>query len=141
MSLSPGHEPVEDDELLYRRIPVSMKWYDPATGVSPEAFDPHKDRDTTGISVFRAKHTSIERAAAGQGKKGYYVALLKAGDLLSAGIQVEPRPELDDPGHAELPQLTSTTRAHSSALELRQRLTSLVLRVEGPFPPQPSIAQ
>ena len=43
-----GTEPVADDELLYRRIPVSTKWYT-ESGLSPEAFDPRRD-ETTGIS-------------------------------------------------------------------------------------------
>jgi hypothetical protein len=38
-----GSEPIEDGELLYRRVPASTRWYDPATGVlRSEAFGPHK---------------------------------------------------------------------------------------------------
>jgi hypothetical protein len=135
MTLPGGHEPVEDDELLYRRIPVSMNWYT-STRLSPEAFDPRRN-ETTGISVSRAKYLPIELAATGRSKQGYYVAVLRAGDLRAAGIDVVPRPEPDNPGHAELPGLTCSNRLEEIAAERKVRLAALALSVEGPFvPPQ-----
>ncbi len=51
-----GREPIEDDELLYRKIPVSLNLYDPVRrSVSQEAFRPHRKHDHTGISVDRAQ--------------------------------------------------------------------------------------
>jgi hypothetical protein len=129
--MSDGTEPIADDELLYRRIPVSMPWYD-GHGVSPEAFDPRKD-ETTGISVYRAKYTSLQEAARGRSKQGYYVAVMLAGDLARHGIQVVPRPEQDNPGHAELPDLTCYKRLTREAEERKLRLSQLCFRVEGPF--------
>jgi hypothetical protein len=126
-----GTEPITDDELLYRRIPVSKRWYD-ADGVSPEAFDP-RPNETTGISVSRAKYKSIEQAAKGPSKQGYYVAVLRAGDLRQNSLQVVPRPEPDDPGHAELPDLTCENRLTQEAEERKLRLSELSQRVEGPF--------
>ena len=126
-----GTEPITDDELLYRRIPVSKRWYD-AQGLSPEAFDP-LETDTTGISVSRAKYKSLEEAAKGLSKHGYYVAVFRAGDLRQGGIQVVPRPRPDDPGHAELPDLTYDRRRTPEAEERKLRLTESYLRVEGPF--------
>ncbi len=124
-------EPIADDELLYRRVPVSKGWYD-ANGLSPEAFDPRLD-ELSGISVYRAKLMSIEDAARGKSKKGYWVAVLRAGDLRNQGIKVVPRPEPDDPGHAELPDLTCENRLTIPAQECKLRLSQLCLRVEGPF--------
>jgi hypothetical protein len=130
--MAEGTEPIADDELLYRRIPVSKGWYD-AHGVSPEAFDPRED-ETTGISVYRAKHKSIEDAAKGMSKKGYYVAVLRVGDLRQHGIQVVLRPEApSDLAHAELPDLTCHNRSTPEAEECKLRLTDICLRVEGPF--------
>lgn len=75
-----GSEPISDDELLYRRVPI--RWYDPSTGRPfDEAFAPHKENDLTGLSVSRAKYKSIEQAARGMPGKRYYVATLRAGDL------------------------------------------------------------
>ena len=41
-------QPVADDELLYRRIPVSQHWYDPAADPKPllHAFRPRADDAT-----------------------------------------------------------------------------------------------
>lgn len=135
MSLPPGSESIADDELLYRRIPVSKNWYS-NDGLSPEAFDP-RDDETTGISFYRAKYVTIEQAARGLSKKGYYVASFRASDLAANGIIVVPRPEADDPGHAELPDLRFDNREADEALGLKHLLAELPESVKGPFIPQP----
>ena len=127
-----GTEPVADDELLFRRVPVSMGWYDDAKGLSPEAFDPRKG-EATGISIYREKYTTLEKAGTGKSKQGYFVAVFRAGDLRKHGLDVLPRPSPDDPGHAEIPDLTCDNRDTPEALEGKLRLSKLVLRVEGPF--------
>jgi hypothetical protein len=134
-----GSEPIEDDELLYRRVPASGGWYDQTTGIlKSEAFGPHKTQDISGLSVARAKHSSIEKAARGRPGKIYFVAVLRAGDLRQRGIDVVPRPDLPnghrDPAHAELPGLNSAVRKTSQTLERQLILANeLSLRVEGPF--------
>ncbi len=128
----PGHEPVADDEILYRRVPVSRNWYSPASGLSPQAFDP-RDDEHTGISIDRAKYKSLTEVAAGKSKQGYFVAVFRAGDLRARGIQVLPSPESNDPGHAELPQLTCHNRDQVESLERQSLLTALPISVEGPF--------
>jgi hypothetical protein len=137
-SPSPGTEPIADDEVLYRRIPVSTDWY--AGGVvSPDAFHPRND-EFTGISISRAKYyESVTVAARGPSKRGYYVASLRASQLREHGIEPVPRPILDsdppDPGHAELPCLTAGNRRTDQALEYKLRLASLCFEIQGPFPP------
>ena len=134
-------EPVADDELLYRRVSASAmpQQYDPTTReLSDQAFAPHRTRDVTGLSVWRAKFKSLEEAAQGRRGKSYFVAVLRAGDLRQHGIDVVPRPELPDdqydPAHAEMPDLNAATRKATITLE-RQRILAqeLCLRVEGPF--------
>ncbi len=134
MSADDGTEPIADDELLYRRIPVSKGWFSEG-GLSPEAFDPRRD-ETTGISVYRDKYKSLEEVGRGKSKTGYYVAEFRAGDLRRHGIEVEPRPEPDEPGHAELPGLTCLNRLEPEALERKVRLARLPLQVHGPFLPE-----
>lgn len=131
MHASHGTERVEDDELLYRRIPVSTDWYK-NEDLSAEAFNP-RENETTGISLYRAKYKSIEAAAKGKSKKGYYIAVLRTRELRSNGFRVEPRPREDDPGHVELPDLTCDNRESDEALERKSRLTKLCERVDGPF--------
>ena len=131
-----GTEPIDDDEFLYRRIPVSQNWYDPQVDSrpSPEAFRPTQF-DKTGLSLSRGKYKSIEDAARGMEGKKYYIAILRAGDLRAIGIPVEPRPQPNDPGHAEIPGLTYDNRKTDRALEWKVLLAQqLCLRVEGPFP-------
>jgi hypothetical protein len=131
MSTEPGTEPVEDNEILYRRIPVSRNWYSNG-GLSPDAFEP-RDDEPTGISFSRAKYKTIHEAAKGKGKLGYYVAEFLAGDLLAHGIDVVPRPLQNDPSHAELPGLTTLNRDTTEELNRRKILAGLFRSVYGPF--------
>jgi hypothetical protein len=93
MTELPGSEPVSDDELLYRRIPTSTGWYDAnrVPPLEPEAFRPNRN-DQAGISVARAKYKSVDQAAIGRAGKAYFVAVLRAGDLRAAGMEVAARP-------------------------------------------------
>jgi hypothetical protein len=135
--VSDGIEPIADDELLYRRVPASMPWYDVVTQeLRPEAFQPHKQRDVTGISLWRGKLKSMPEAAKGQPGKSYYLALLRAGDVRRAGMIVAPRPDLPggyDPAHAELPELNASNYKDTVTLERQRILVSLCRSVEGPF--------
>jgi hypothetical protein len=45
--MAQGDDPVDPDEILFRRIPASTGWYDPPS-LAPEAFRPNKN-DTTGL--------------------------------------------------------------------------------------------
>lgn len=135
MSSSGRIDPIDDDELLYRRIPVSQGWYNPGEceHPHPKAFNP-LEHDTSGLSVSRQRFKSIEEASKGLSPKGYYVAILKAGELRHAGIEVVPKPLLEDPGHAELPSLTYENRRSDQSLTAMARLAEqLCISVEGPF--------
>jgi hypothetical protein len=133
--MSDGTEPVADDELLYRRIPASQGYYDPAIDPmpSPLAFKPTRN-DLEGLSIYRAKYKSVEEAARGQPGKSYYVAVLRAADLRAVGIDVVPSPLKDDPEHAEIPGLTYDNRKLMPYFEWQTLLAEqLCLRIEGPF--------
>jgi hypothetical protein len=132
-----GREPIADDELLYRRVPASMDWYDPTTKLlEPEGFGPNKKRDVSGLSVSRGKYKTIEEAGRGQPGKLYYVAVLLAAEVRSAGMSIEPRPDLPDgydASHAELPDLNAANYKESITLERQRVLAKLCRSVEGPF--------
>lgn len=140
----PEPEPVGDDELLYRKIPVSQKWYDPANSPfpSPEAFRPHRVHDVAGLSIDRAKSEqhpefkTVEEAGQGASPDGYYVAVLQAGALRREGIDVIPKPVEGNSGHAELPDLNAADRKSDQVEQWKRVLAQkLTLRVEGPFRP------
>jgi hypothetical protein len=129
-----GSEPIDDSELLYRRVPVSQGLID-SQGVSPAAFRPHRN-DTTGLSVYRAKYKSIAEAARGQSASGYFVLAFTAGNARALGIDIAPNPLPGDPGHAEIPSLTYDVRKTDVALEHQHILARKVpLTVHGPFTP------
>lgn len=128
------YEPIEDDEILYRRVPVSMNWVT-EDDIKPEAFKPRKD-DTTGVSVSRRRFATVEQAARGKSKKGYLVLELRAGDLRDSGIEVVPRPRDDVPGHSEIPSLAFQDPEPDVSTQQQMLLAKkLVLRIHGPFPP------
>lgn len=126
------YEPIADDEMLYRRVPVSKDWID-SHGVRPDAFEPRSD-DDTGLSVYRARFVKVADAARGLSKRGYYVLEMRAGDLRAAGIEVLPMPHDDLPGHAELPGLAFHDSESELSMEQRELLADrLVVAIHGPF--------
>jgi hypothetical protein len=132
MAVENGNDPISDDEMLYRRIPVD--WYSTSTGqLDDQAFAPHKTRDATGLSVVRAKYKLIEEAAKGRQGKSYYVAVFRAGDLRREGMEIVPRPKGGDPGHAELPDLNASNRKSDITVERQQILVRLCREIKGPF--------
>lgn len=135
MAATDGTEPITEDEFLYRRIPVSQPWYDATSGrVDADAFRPTA-ADQTGLSPGRAKYLSPEaEAAKGRASKEYRVAVLRAVDLIRAGIILAPRPLTGDPGHLEIPTLTYDNRKSEVARGICLLLANAVDRVEGPFP-------
>jgi hypothetical protein len=72
MTAMPDVEPISNDEILFRRIPVSTGWYDPSRTppLEPEAFRPNRN-DLTGISFSREKYETVDRAAQGRPGKSY----------------------------------------------------------------------
>ena len=129
-----GTEPIADDELLYRRIPESLNWYDPELNAppSPHAFRPNSQHDLTGLSMWRAKYTTPEECARNDRSRRYYIAVLRTGDLRKHNIEVVARLSEDRPGHVELPSLRSDNRKQTEDIQLR--LAELCLEVMGPFP-------
>lgn len=135
--MSPGEEPVEDGEILYRRVPAV--WWD-GNNVDEQAFLPHPKNDPDGLSLSRAKYRSIEEAARPRTLrpgKPYYVAILRASALHEADLSIEPKPLENDPSHCILPDLRSENR---NSDESRRVARILVLGltsddIEGPFGP------
>lgn len=127
-------ELVGDEETVYRRIPVSQGWYDPATKLlSPLAFRP-RDDDETGLSLVRAEpHNTPEQAGKGLAKKGYYVAALRVGEIRAHGMGVVSRPVDGVNGHVEIPEIRLETRDTDQELTFRVHLSRICHEVHGPF--------
>jgi len=134
MSACCGSEPIDDDEVLFRRFPED--WSEPGGAIHPShlAFSP-SSRDVTGLSLSRAKYVTPEDAGRGpRADKKYYVAVLRAGDLRQKGIKVIPSPSKRNRGHCEIPILNYATRCddHSKQMEVLLAGESC-LQVLGPF--------
>jgi len=131
MDETPAENPVSNDEILFRRVPETFM----CNGLSFQAFMPNKT-DSTGISLSRSSFFAddpVRFASTGRIGKKYYVARLIAAGVRSLGLEVVPRPEPDNPGHAEIPDLNhSQTRTIKK--QLAPALANAVLSVEGPFP-------
>lgn len=117
-----GTEPIDDGEMLYRRIHVP-EHFDPSMDPrpSPKGFHPNQ-HDVTGISLDRAKYVTPKQAARGRPGKKYAVVGVRAGDLRAAGMEVVPRPVPGNPGHAEIPELNYENRRRSVQQEWEQLL-------------------
>lgn len=105
---------VGDEEAILRRIPASPAYVDLDPGaeqaVSRLAFQPHKENDTDGLSVYRRLFLS-PRAVAATREKPSFVAELLAARIRGLGLSVEPDPLVSGPpGHALIPELTAEMR-------------------------------
>lgn len=128
--------PIDDGEILYRRIPVSQEWYKDGI-VYGEAFEPRIE-ESSGISLFRKRFKTIEVVARGKSKKGYYVASLKVADIRAAGLAVVPQPDTADgwdDSHVEIPNLNASIRRTNRAEELQSMLAEIAgrLPIVGPY--------
>jgi len=131
-----GSDQINNNELLYRRIPVRPEYFDRdlSPHPSPLAFEPRK-HDQTGISVIRAACKSPSEAARNDREKQFYIAVLRAGDLRAHGLDVVPREQDRGDGHAEIPLLNYADHKTDCVQQAKVLLALKLCReVIGPFP-------
>lgn len=107
--MSDDAPPIDPDEFLLRRIPITGGYFDTKKSppVQPGAFRPNAG-DTDGISFYRERLLSpSELVARSKRPPGTTkVARLLARDLLALGLTLEPKQEEDDlPGHVVIPEV------------------------------------
>jgi len=136
-------EPIDKNELVYRRITVSSNYFK-ATRTPPlsaSAFKP-VSRDTDGISLTRKNYVSSPKDAAAGGflGKDYYVIEMRAGDIESIGVTIKPDPKPGNIGHAIIPEIRIQDADTDRVLEAMNAARNLPFACHGPFPgtkPQP----
>jgi hypothetical protein len=102
--LASGDEPVDDSEVLWRRIPSA--YYDPhreARPISSAAFDDSSDGTPMSVdrrSVVVAMGFSEEYPR--RGYEAYGLAAFTARQARDIGLDVIPAPQLDNPAHAHV---------------------------------------
>ena len=128
--MEPGSEAVEDEEIVYRRVPAPH-WAGPEGQATPQAFIPHKTADQDGLSLERAKYSSPERVAARKPDRPSYVVALRVRDLREAGLDVTPDPDMehDNPGHCLIRGLRSEVRGSEETRELADLLAHRLSRL------------
>lgn len=139
MGYPPGHEPISDDEILYRRIPENSVTK-PGVEIPFDAFTPNKKYDEDGISFTRAKYSTAEEAARPldrKTEKRYYILAVKAKDLSRLGIRIKPDSLAGNRGHCVLPQLNAADERSNAVLRWRKSILDSLdpLAIEGPFGP------
>jgi|GEM_PF-2387687 len=139
MPAGDGHDPISDEEIVYRRVPEHYDYYDPNSEhpVAWIAFRPNQ-KDTGGLSVWRGKYLSAPEAAAKRAHSGkrYYVIALSVGRLREIGISVEPTSEDGGVGHASLTNMNyhSYQESKNAIRNWAEKITAeLVEQVHGPF--------
>lgn len=103
------HDPVDEGEYVYRRIPRVYCDLGLPIPIQREAFRPSA-KDDIGLSVFRANFAqpldtlvNVDPAKA----KDYFVAQLLVSDIVKLGLTVKPDPlPGGPPGHAVIPELS-----------------------------------
>lgn len=127
-------ESISDNEIVYRRIPVSRGYYSQDTGLSPQAFRPDKC-DISGISFTREhSRTPEEEALSGESSSGYYIARLRVSSIRAAGLDIHPAPTPENPGHCEISSMRAEMRRTDACREAELILKSkCLLDVVGPL--------
>lgn len=105
----------------------------------PDAFGPHPDNDTDGLSVYREKyHTPAEVAAfRTKGTKPTWIARLSAKSIADMGLSLTPDPRDPDhglparAGHALIVEMNSRTRKSDDVQQWKQQLVAAIVSVEG----------
>lgn len=103
------HQPVDESEFVYRRIPRNFYQASLPIPIQRVAFCPNQN-DTTGLSVFRAAFVQPADTLANidaSKRNDYYVAKLAVQDLQRLGLTVAPEPDPNGPlGHAVIPEMS-----------------------------------
>jgi len=130
---------IQPDEIILRRVPQDQMGSDTPRRPLPDGFDPHRTRDTDGLSVYREKHHSAQEVASLRTKPGKptWIARITAKSITDLGLTLRPDPrEPEDglparPGHALIVELNSDMRKSDAVAQWKQQLLASVISVEG----------
>ena len=142
------NSPIQPDEILLRRVPKQGGMTPDGKAVLPNAFAPHSQIDTTGISVYRDSiHTSqqVAQEFRGRGTQPVWVAHIRASDVIAMGLTIQPNPLMAEetplrpaqPGHALLPEINSGNARTDVTVERKRQLAAKVFHIDGPYVPPP----
>lgn len=128
-----GTEPIERDEVLYRRISEKSGYYQPTRSpkFSPRVLHPNNG-DGDGISLYRSKYVTPEQVGkAGKQNQVYWVISFLAASFQDQGLSIQPSADEPLPGHVVIPEMRFDRLASLKELALSLREKSL--EIYGPF--------
>lgn len=105
----------------------------------PDGFDPHRTKDTDGLSVYREKYHTPEQVAGfrTKGTKPTWIARLQAKSITDLGLTLKPDPRRPEdglparPGHSLIVEMNSAARKSNAVEQWKQQLLSSVIDVDG----------
>jgi hypothetical protein len=112
---------IADDECLLRHIPGGTLWQAAGTRITSANFQLRHDRNETGVSVTRLKHTAPDKLlelVGGRLENGSRVASVRVEAVRALGLKVVPKPLPDDAGHAEIQSDTGSLDDHACRKKL-----------------------
>lgn len=120
---------IDDDELVYRRVPPVTPWFEPPDQVSTANFKLDQRHGELGLSVYRASVVSAQEVLAkSDAIPGSHVTRARVGDI-RALVNGQQQPlQLDviivddenDPGHAEIRGPVAGRLAPAASKALRE---------------------
>lgn len=129
------HSPIRDDEYLIRRVTRSKYAPDADPSCYPEAFYP-SGRDADGISFVRESCSDVgtiaERFQETMKGKPFFLLRLRAGDIRSIGLSVQPSPSKGLAGHSVIPELNHHAWQGEGWPKLMEQVTRLAVLASNP---------
>lgn len=123
--------PLDDDEIVYRRIPPGQHWLQPPHRITSANFKLKAGEQ--GLSVYRASIVTPQQVLQRPGVgKGFRIAKARVGDIrtlskrdekgqqVPLNLDVVAVGDADDPGHAEIrgPITAAASRALARLFQL-----------------------
>jgi hypothetical protein len=124
-------DPIQDDEVLLRRIPPSRPGFNtierlPGGGFRAASITMSTRRDEDALSCSRLKRTSPRRLLdilriQGIDPAGWSICKFYAADVRELGLQIEVDPTSDDEGHCGISTLEGLAYPKKKAKQLARR--------------------
>ena len=124
---------IADDEIVYRRVPALLAFYNPDSDrpVLWISFQPNRN-DLSGISVWRAKSVQPDEAVqTARRGKSYYLIALKVSDLRRLGAEVVASPEEEGVGHATITSLSWNRYRGSQKKDVMELASRIAFEASG----------
>lgn len=133
MDTEDGGDRIADDEIVYRRVLARSDYCIPDSDrpIQWIAYKP-SERDSSGISVWRAKYVQPDQAIrTAKSGRSYYLIALKVRDLRQLGAKVVASPEEGGFGHATITSLSWNRYRGSQKKDVMELASRIAFEASG----------